>query len=85
LAGSNENKSVEVTMRAKSANCNLAAHTRMQLFALIRAYLQGSSGAAIASDLVFEPGFAQVMTALGVPDASPRKTERLAFFDLKLP
>lgn len=43
------------------------------------------SGAAIASYLLFEPGFVKALMALGERDAYARKTELLAFFDLKLP
>ena len=43
------------------------------------------SGAAIASYLLFEPGFVKALMALGERDAYARKSELLAFFDLKLP
>jgi NTE family protein len=43
------------------------------------------SGAAIASYLLFEPGFVQALMALGERDAYARRDEILAFFDLKLP
>lgn len=42
-------------------------------------------GAAIASYLLFEPGFVKALMALGERDAYARKTELLAFFDPKLP
>lgn len=41
-------------------------------------------GAAIASYLLFEPGFVKALMALGERDAYARKDELLAFFDLKL-
>ena len=40
------------------------------------------SGAAIASYLLFEPGFVKALIALGERDAHARKSELLAFFDL---
>jgi NTE family protein len=43
------------------------------------------SGAAIASYLLFEPGFVKALMALGERDAFARKTELMAFFDLTLP
>jgi NTE family protein len=43
------------------------------------------SGAAIASYLLFEPGFVKALMALGERDAYARKDELLGFFDLKLP
>ena len=43
------------------------------------------SGAAIASYLLFEPGFVNALMALGERDAYAHKTELLAFFDLELP
>ncbi len=42
-------------------------------------------GAAIASYLLFEPGFVQALMALGERDAYARKDELLAFFDLNQP
>ena len=39
-------------------------------------------GAAIASYLLFEPGFVKALKALGERDAYARKSELLAFFDL---
>ena len=39
-------------------------------------------GAAIASYLLFEPGFVKALMALGERDAYARKSELLAFFDL---
>ena len=43
------------------------------------------SGAAIASYLLFEPGFVKALMALGERDAYARKNEILAFFGLELP
>jgi len=43
------------------------------------------SGAAIASYLLFEPGFVKALMALGERDTAARQDEILAFFDLKLP
>jgi NTE family protein len=41
--------------------------------------LQG--GGAMASYLLFEPGFVQALIELGAQDAYARKEELLAFFD----
>ena len=43
------------------------------------------SGAAIASYLLFEPGFVKALMALGERDAFAHETELMAFFDLALP
>jgi NTE family protein len=40
-----------------------------------------AGGGALASYLLFEPGFVQALIALGQQDAHARKEELLAFFD----
>jgi len=45
----------------------------------------GASGAALASYLLFEPGFVQALITLGEQDAYARRAELTAFFDTSAP
>ena len=45
----------------------------------------GASGAALASYLLFEPGFVNALITLGEQDAYARRAELTAFFDVSTP
>jgi NTE family protein len=56
-------------------------HTLEGLGALNTQRSAGASGAALASYLLFEPGFVQALITLGEQDAYARRAELEAFFD----
>jgi NTE family protein len=86
VAGVLPYRSVEVVSIQPSQSLDAIAQRHAQeLPPSVRRALGGlgalkGGGGALASYLLFEPGFVQALIALGEQDAYARKTELLAFF-----